>query len=83
MARARALDKSREAQRDAALDVDVKTIKTGEALRAVLLSLSAEANLSVEEMPEGTKVETSLPVKGNTNLSDGRGPRRPSSSGFP
>lgn len=61
--RARARDQFRAAQRDNAADEDVKTIKMGEALRSILMSVMGEANLRVTPLPDSAVIQTELPFE--------------------
>lgn len=62
-ARAQAKRDLHTVRRDRELDQDVKAIRMAEQLRKIMMTMMAEANLSVEELPASTPISTKLPFE--------------------
>lgn len=62
-ARAQAKRDLHTIRKDSDLDQDVKAIRMAEQLRKIMMTMMAEANLSVEELPSATPISTKLPFE--------------------
>lgn len=62
-ARAQAKRDLHTIRRDASMDDDVRAIRMAEQLRKIMATMMAEANLSVETLPESTPISTKLPFE--------------------
>lgn len=62
-ARAQHLQKLQEVRKDTSEDDDVRTIKMAELLKQIKITLIAEANISVEALPDDYPIKTELPFE--------------------
>lgn len=64
-ARKAAKDKLHSVRRDATMDPDVKVIQMADQIRKMMITLMAEANMSVEKISDDTVISTELPFEKN------------------
>lgn len=64
-ARTKAREELHQVRKDPSLDNEVRTIKMGEQLRKIMLTLMAEANLNIEPLPAHTTIQRELPFERN------------------
>lgn len=64
-ARKASRDSYQKLRRDQDMDPDVKAIKMAEHIRKMMLTLMAQANLSVERLDDSTTILTQLPFEKN------------------
>ena len=62
-ARRAAKDKLHEIRRDQSMDADVKVIKMSEQIRKMMITLMAQANMSVERISDNVEISTELPFE--------------------
>ena len=62
-ARARSKAEFHKIRRDTVMDSEVKTIRMAEQLRSMMLSLMAQANLSVRQIADDVDIQTELPFE--------------------
>lgn len=64
-ARKAARDKLHEIRRDVGMDSDVKIIQMSEQIRKVMITLMAEANMTVTQLRDDVEISTELPFERN------------------
>lgn len=62
-ARKAAKDKLHAIRRDSEMDSDVKVIQMSEQIRKMMITLMAEANMSVERLDDSVEISTELPFE--------------------
>jgi hypothetical protein len=62
-ARRAAKDELHRIRRDQAMDADVKVIKMSEQIRKMMITLMAQANMSVEAIGDDVEISTELPFE--------------------
>ena len=62
-ARRAAKDKLHDIRKDQMMDSDVKVIKMAEQIRKMMITLMAEANMTVERIADDVEISTELPFE--------------------